>query len=354
MNNKTISALDAQFEAQKIAFAPVIFQVTRTMKQLGILTILDEHNDGLTIEEISEKKGLKPYGVQVLLETALSAKIVTQENDKYILTKIGFFLENDEMIDINFNFNHFVNYKGLYDLDKSIQEEKPIGLQVFGDWDTIYPNLAKLPSDVKNAWFSFDHYYSDLAFKETINKLKEYKPKTILDVGGNTGRFAIDYAKQSNDTKITILDLPEQVDMAKKNIKDNNLTDRVFFHPLDILDNDSIIPNGFDIVWMSQFIDCFSKDDAIKILTKVRKSLSPNSRLYILESLWDKQKFEASSYAIINTSPYFTAMANGCSKMFNSTDLFDYLKKAGLEIEETIDNLGLSQTLVKCKAQFSG
>jgi hypothetical protein len=43
-------------------------------------------------------------------------------------------------------------------------------------------------------------------------------------------------------------------------------------------------------------------------------------------------------------------MANGCSKMFNSTDLFDYIRRAGLEIEEMIDNLGVSpHTLVKCK-----
>ena len=68
--------------------------------------------------------------------------------------------------------------------------------------------------------------------------------------------------------------------------------------------------------------------------------MDKNSRLCILEPLWDKQRFEASSFAIINTSPYFTTMANGCSKMFKSSDLENYIKKAGLTIETSYDNLG--------------
>ena len=38
--NDSISALEAQFEAQKIAFAPIIFQVVRTMRDLKILEII--------------------------------------------------------------------------------------------------------------------------------------------------------------------------------------------------------------------------------------------------------------------------------------------------------------------------
>ncbi len=351
MKKEKITALDAQLEAQKIAFAPVIFQVARSIKKFGILKLLDEASKGLTINEISNKTKISEYGVQILLESALSASIVYKDNERFFLTKIGFFLENDEMIEINMNFNHFVNYKGLYDLDKSIEKEKPIGLKVFGDWDTIYPNLGKLPDTAKKAWFDFDHYYSDLAFNESIDTLDKLSPKTVLDIGGNTGKFSICFAKKTKDTKITILDLPSQVEMAKKNIKANNLEDRVSFYPLNMLENNNDIPKGFDIIWMSQFIDCFSENDAIKILTKVRESMSESSRLCILESLWDKQKFEAASFAVINTSPYFTAMANGCSKMFYSKDLFNYINKAGLEVESTIDNLGISQTLIKCKVK---
>jgi hypothetical protein len=144
-----ISAFEAQFEAQKIAFAPVIFQVVRTMRDFGILKLLSSHKEGLSLEEISEKSEVSVYGTKVLLESAVSASVVLVEDERYYLGKIGYFLENDKMTRINMDYNHYVNYQGLYDLDKSIKESRPVGLQVFGDWDTIYPHLIVMHLDAK-------------------------------------------------------------------------------------------------------------------------------------------------------------------------------------------------------------
>ena len=350
MKKEEISALEAQLEAQKIAFAPVIFQVVRTMREFGILKLLFTHKEGLTMKEISKKSEVSLYGVKVLIESAVVASVVLEEDDRFYLSKIGYFLENDKMTKINMDFNHYVNYKGFYDLDKSIKEQKPLGLKVFGDWDdTIYPHLSVLPPKVKKAWFDFDHFYSDTAFDNAIDIIKKTDAKSLLDIGGNTGKFSIRCAKRVEDIRFTILDLPEQIVMATKNIKEHGLKDRVSFYPLNILDHENKIPKDFDIIWMSQFLDCFAKEDAIKILIRVTEAMNENSRLYIFEPIVDRQKYETSSYCIANTSPYFTVMANGCSKMFNSKDLFEYIGKAGLEVEESYDSLGVSHTLVKCK-----
>ena len=349
LEKEKISALEAQHEAQKIAFAPVIFQVVRTMRDFGILKLLSTHKKGLTLEEISEQSGISSYGVKVLLESALSASVVLMEDEVYYLGKIGYFLENDKMTRINMDYNHHVNYHGLYDLDKSIKESRPVGLQVFGDWDSIYPHLSTLPDNAKKAWFDFDHFYSDSAFDDAIDVIKQSGAKTLLDIGGNTGKFSIRCAKIVEDISLTILDLPEQIEMATANIKEHNLEDRVNFYPLNILDHNNPIPKGFDIIWMSQFLDCFGEEDAIKILSRIAESMEKNSRIFILEPIIDRQQHQTGSYCITNTSPYFTAMANGCSKMFNTKDLFGYIRKAGLEIEECYDNLGFSHSLVKCK-----
>ncbi|MGM0409003.1 MAG: SAM-dependent methyltransferase, partial [Bacteroidota bacterium] len=73
--------------------------------------------------------------------------------------------------------------------------------------------------------------------------------------------------------------------------------------------------------------------------------------LYILETFWDRQKFDISTYCLNNTSLYFTAMANGSSRMYHSEDMKKLVNKAGLQIEEITDNLGISHTLLKCKKQ---
>ncbi len=348
--NDTKSALEAQYEAQKIAFAPIIFQVARSMRDLGVLECLYKSKNGLTLDELSSKLELSKYSIQVLLETSLSADIVKVEENRYLITKTGIFLLNDNMTKINMNYNHYVNYLGLYDLDKALQTNKAEGLKTIDSSNkTIYPALSSLPKKIKDSWFEFDHFYSDNAFSPAIKIVLKNNPKKILDIGGNTGKFSKSVVENSKDTEVTILDLPEQIELAKQNTLDEKYKNRISFVSQNILDHSKDIPKGFDIIWLSQFLDCFDEENIIKLLKRVKESMSQNSRVYIMEPLWDKQQFEVSAYCIINTSPYFTAMANGYSKMFKFKDLEEYIKKAGLEIEKEFHNVGICQSVIICK-----
>ncbi len=217
-NNDNLSAVQAQYEAQKIAFAPIIFQVARTMRDLGILEILSKNKNGLSYDELVQMTNLTEYGIQVLCETALSSNIISYKNEKVYLTKIGFFINSDEMTNTNMNYNHHVNYQGLFYLEESIKNSKAEGLKVFGEWKTIYPALSTLPEKTKKSWFEFDHLYSDSGFTKAIEILKKQNPKSILDIGGNTGKFALQFAKENPKVNITIMDLSQQIKLAIQNI----------------------------------------------------------------------------------------------------------------------------------------
>jgi 2-polyprenyl-3-methyl-5-hydroxy-6-metoxy-1,4-benzoquinol methylase len=347
-DNNKISAMQAQYEAQKIAFAPIIFQVVRTMRDLKLLEILADNKDGLTYEELAKESNLTKYAIQLLCETALSANVVSIENEKIYLTKIGFFIHSDKMTNTNMNYNHHVNYLGLFYLEESIKSGRAEGLKVFSDKDTIYPALSTLPQKVKDSWFDFDHMYSDSGFPKAIKILEKLNPKSILDIGGNTGKFAMLFAQKNPDTNITIMDLPQQVKLAKQNIYENNINN-ISTYEANILKEETSIPKDFDIIWMSQFLDCFKEEQIIKILNKITNSIDNNSEVCIMEPFWDRQSNETAAYCVINTSPYFTAMANGYSKMFKYTDFEKLLIITGLEVIETIDDIGLCQTLIRCK-----
>jgi hypothetical protein len=63
--------------------------------------------------------------------------------------------------------------------------------------------------------------------------------------------------------------------------------------------------NGeYELIWMSQFLDCFSQVDTVHVLRKARDVLAPDGSILVMEPLWDRQYFEVLSYCIINTSPY--------------------------------------------------
>ena len=152
------SAGEAQRLAQEIAFAPIVFQVSRLMVKFGILDLLNDHSDGLTQAEIAEKAQISGYAAQVLLEASLSIGTVHTRDNRYFISKAGWFLLKDKMARVNMDFTQEICYQGMFDLEKTLQTGKPEGLKVFGSWPTIYEGLSSLPSVAQEKWFAFDHY----------------------------------------------------------------------------------------------------------------------------------------------------------------------------------------------------
>ncbi|MCK4797216.1 MAG: methyltransferase [Spirochaetes bacterium] len=344
------STNESKLDAQKIAFAPIVFQVSKAMRDFGILsTIAKSGEKGIELKKIIEDIDLSTYAIRVLLDAGIDIGIIRLQAGKYILTKTGYFILNDKITRTNMDFVNDVCYQGMFHLDKAIKEGKPSGLKVFGNWDTVYQALSSLPEKVQTSWFNFDHYFSDSAFPKALSIVFKDEPKKILDVGGNTGKWAIECAKYSEDVSITILDLPGQLEKAKNNIKKHGFEDRISGYPINLLDHSKPFPKGFDAIWMSQFLDCFSENDIIQLLKRAYEAMDENSVLYILETYVDRQRYEVATYCLNMTSLYFTCLANGNSRMYHSDDMIKYIKTANLHVEEDIDNVALSHTLFKCR-----
>lgn len=185
-----LSAREAQRLAEFIAWGPVVFQASRLMLKFGILDLIRDSKDGLTREEIVSQTGLSDYAVKCLLEASLSIGLVLVDvaNDKFTISKTGWFLINDPATRVNMDFNHDVNYEGWFHLEESLRNGKPEGLKHFGDWPTVYEGLSSLPPQVQKSWFGFDHFYSDSSFPEALKIIfDEHHVKSLYDVGGNTG-----------------------------------------------------------------------------------------------------------------------------------------------------------------------
>ncbi|HEX5153713.1 MAG TPA: class I SAM-dependent methyltransferase [Parafilimonas sp.] len=347
----TRTALEAKGLAQFIAFGPVVFQVARTLRNSGILKAIESSGtEGLTLEAIAEKVRLPHYGVRVLLESGLGIGLVIFNNNTYKIAKAGYFVLHDTLTNVNMDFVHDVCYKGLFNLDKSIETGKPEGLKELGDWTTIYEGLSQLPPHVQKSWFAFDHFFSDTAFPQTLPHIYDTNNiKKLLDIGGNTGKWAIASTRYNKDVSITIMDLPQQLEMAKERIEQLGLGERVSFYPVNILDEQQPFPRGFDAIWMSQFLDCFSEEEIVSILKRCYQSLDDNGYVYILEAFWDTQRFDTAAFCLQQLSIYFTALANGNSQMYHSAVFKACILKAGFEIVNETNNIGLSHTLLKCK-----
>jgi len=342
------SAIDAISQAQFIAFAPYIFQASVLLRDKGILRLVDNaKNSGITLEEIVPQVNMTHYAVRVLMEAGLGIGLVFRKEGKYFLTKTGHFFINHAMTIVNTDFMRDVCYDGAQDLEESLEKGKPVGLRHLGNWETIYQGLSILPEPAKESWFNFDHYYSDNAFPEALPLVFASEPKRIMDIGANTGKFTLACLDYNESVEVGLVDLGIQLNVAKQNIDEAGYGSRVQYHERNVLDANADLPQGYDIIWMSQFLDCFADQEIISILGKCHKALPDNGRIFINETFWDVQKFPASAFSLQMTSLYFTTMANGNSQMYDSAVFVKLIDEAGFKVIKQHDNIGLSHTILE-------
>lgn len=334
--------INALTEAQKIAFAPFSFHAVSAMLDLGLLKEIDAQPSDT--QYLQEQLELSEYTVNTLLEVSETIGLVKNNDGRFSITTLGKAFLYDEMTRVNFNFTKDVCYKGAEKLKESFVSAEPLGLREFGfEGKTIYPYLSKLPEKMKKSWFEFDHYYSDNSF-DIIYKIIS-PVKKIFDIGANTGKFERVCLKYNKNQDLTLIDLPENIEVIKN---DSELAG-CKFHSADILDDKQNLPQISGAVIMSQFLDCFSKAQIKFILEKIAQASQADTKIYILEPFIDRQKFAGAKYSLVHTSLYFTCMANGCSKMYSFTDMEKLITEAGLKVNAVYDSIGAHDyTLLEC------
>lgn len=343
------SLLEAMAQVQALAFGPLLFQAARVMRDRGLLRELARHSpEGRSQQQLSEATKTSLYGVTVLLEAGLAAGLVEKEGDQFRITKVGYLLDRDPMTRVNMNFVHDVCYRAAEHLSDAIDEGRPSGLKELGDFETVYEGLSRLKEPAKESWFAFDHFYSDDSFPQILPIVFKEKPKRILDVGGNTGKFAESALRYDEHVEVTVADLPGQIAVCQTRLEEAGLGARASFHPFSILGDGAELPEGRDVVWMSQFLCCFSEDEVERILKMARRAMGPTTRLIIMDTLWDRQKNNVAAMCLQATSLYFTVVANGNSRMYDGKTLHRLIEAAGLRVQSEVDEIGWGHTILEC------
>ncbi|MEZ4359276.1 MAG: class I SAM-dependent methyltransferase [Kofleriaceae bacterium] len=350
MTDRRKRAPKAYHQVHQLAFSPLFFQAAMAARDLGVLSAVHQAKDaGLTPVAVAERAGVSRYAARVLLEGCLALQLVDLREGCYRITTAGHLWLFDEMTKVNANFVQDICYAGAARLQDSLREGRPAGLEHLGGWSTIYAGLTELPADKQKSWFDFDHFYSDGAFPAAFPLVFRERPAKVLDVGGNTGKWALHCLRNDADVEITVLDHPGQLERLRENVRAAGHDRRLHTLALDLLDHHRAFPHGFDVVWMSQFLDCFAERDIAQLLARGKAALAPSGRLCILEAFWDRQPNDVAELCLQGTSLYFSCMANGEGRMYHSQDFLELLAEAGLRVVSD-EAVGTYHTLLTCQA----
>jgi demethylmenaquinone methyltransferase / 2-methoxy-6-polyprenyl-1,4-benzoquinol methylase len=142
--------------------------------------------------------------------------------------------------------------------------------------------------------FGIDNYWR----RRTINELKKYHPKVILDVATGTGDLAI-AALQLNPEKVYGIDIStDMLNIGKKKIKQKKLN-----HVIELLESDSenlfFESNKFDAITVSFGVRNF--ENLEKGLAEIYRVLKPGGMAAVLEFSKPKNKIVYSLYQFYST-----------------------------------------------------
>jgi hypothetical protein len=349
-NTDRLDAGEALNRAHFLAFAPYAYEAARILRDRGILARIEESGDaGSTAEDISGIAGLPPNSIHALLEAGLGIGLISGNESRFFLTMAGQYFLRNTTVRTNTDFMRDVCLPGINRLEKSLETGRPLGLEAFGNWANVFEALPELPAQVRESWYAFNNHHSDAAFGDALPLVFAQHPQRILDIGGSTGRFALACLDYSDDVHIGIADLSSDPAQTEPGIAAAVRAGRVTLHTLDILDVATRLPAGYDTIWMSQFMPCFSAEQIAEILSRCLGVLPANGRIWLLETYWDRQRYEAAAAALQMTSLYFVNIATGISRMWDSNTLERLIEAAGFNIVMQKDGIGRGHTLFELR-----
>src|SRR5690606_38976282 len=155
-----------------------------------------------------------------------------------------------------------------------------------------------LDEPARSSWFRFDHYYSDTVFDSLLPIIFDRPVKRLMDIGANTGKWAIKCLNHDETVQMVMADLPGQLAIAREALTARGLQQRAELHAINVLDESQRFPESADVIWMSQFLDCFGPGEIVSILSRLQKQMDPATRLFILEPFSDQQQFAAGSLSL--------------------------------------------------------
>jgi 2-hydroxy-4-(methylsulfanyl)butanoate S-methyltransferase len=103
--------------------------------------------------------------------------------------------------------------------------------------------------------------------------------RTLLDVAGGSGAFAITLCRHYPELAATIIDFPNVIEVARRFVADAGLSERIDLTGGNALDTDW--PGNQDVVLMSYLLSAVKEDDIPTLLASAYRSLRPGGLLIV-------------------------------------------------------------------------
>jgi len=172
-----------------------------------------------------------------------------------------------------------------------------------------------------------------------ISKIDLHNVESVLDVGGGSGCFCIEFINRKPGLKTAIFDLPNVIPISKKIIENEGFSGRIDHYIGDYTSDE--LPEGFDLVFLSAIIHSNSPETNQELVKKCYNSLNNNGKIVIQDWIMNDAKTEPVQGAIFSINMLVGVEGGDC---YSENEVSTWMRNAGFaDISKVVLEAGIGQ-----------
>lgn len=287
----------------RLAFAAAAFQTLRAACETRLLNNLADHPDGLLRDELGALIGLRGRWLDTLLTASAATELIRRDTTGryHLADEIAPAVRSVEwpLFTATVAFEHDFSYRGIAMFTESLQRETNAGIEKFPGMpgESLYVRYASDPH-LREVFYTYMRAWSRIGGPLLWGALRRLAPTRILDVGGGDGVHAIAAASMLPEVRVTVLDLPENVDVSRVRIAEEGYAGRIEIVGGNMFEGE--FPPGHDLVLFAHQLVIWSEEQNLDLLRRANAALPIGGTVVIFSSMTEDTQ----------DGPFIAAMAS--------------------------------------------
>ncbi len=305
----------------QIASAFELSKILLTACELDIFSILG--NDEKTAKEIAIEAGSDEKATTKLLNALVSINLLNKTVIKYHNTRgtRRFLVKNrPEYIGNMMFYTHMWEKWG--ELTGAVKLGKAVS----------YKDLADKDDEWIESFVESQHWRAVLQAPDIIKLINLQDVNSILDLGCNSGLYAMEFKKTKPSMQVTAMDLPNVIQYTKSHLKREGLLDSINIIEGNMFKDD--IGKEYDVIFLSSVLSYYSIWENIDLIHKIFNSLKPKGCVIIQEAIIDDSRTEPESATVLSLNMLVNTRSGD---VFTDSDLWMIMREGWLTNIKRID-----------------
>ena len=281
--------------------------------ELKIFTILDKHM--MSSEEVSEKIKTDRRATNRLMNALCGMGLLRKVKKKFYNNDLSskYLVEGKpDFMGNLYHTNHLWNTWNY--LTNSVKK----GSSFTGD-----QNKEEKENWVES-FIAAMHYRGVKQAKLIAMMIDLSNTKKMLDIGGGSAAFSMEFVKRNPAIKATVLDLPHVIPLTKKYVEQEGLINNFEFIEGNYLSKD--FGSGYDIILLSAIVHINSYEQNKSIINKCADALNPNGVVIINDFIMNEDRTQPYHGAIFSLN-MLVGTLNGDT--YTEEEMREWFKSAG-------------------------